>query len=144
LDTSGSYSNLLTSNGYRFTYSQNKVITSVNNAVWPTGLHLQELTSGSVGPAKATIARIDKKPFSIVSFSATLLCSVVGESASFKWVPRLLGEDLLNDEVLYSTNGYGTGTTLTFNSLSLLTGGDSYSVTFPCDVVLNSITVSLL
>jgi hypothetical protein len=116
----------------------------VNNVVWPTGLHLQALTSGSVGPAKATITRTDKKPFSIASFTATLLCSAVGESACFQWVPRLRGEDLLNDPILYSTNGYGTGTTLTFNSLSLLAGGDSYSVTFPCDVVLNSITVSLL
>jgi hypothetical protein len=143
LDTSGTYSNLLTSNGYRFTYSQNKVITSVNNVEWPTGLHLQALTSGSVGPAKATIARTDKKPFSIPSFSVTLLCNAVGGSASFKWVPKLLGEDLLNDEVIYSTNGYGTGTKFTFDTLNSLSGGDSYSVTFPCDVVLNSITVSL-
>jgi hypothetical protein len=99
MDNSSINSNTVTTNGFSFTYSQDKLFTGgyglyipvgrYNAVFWPVGLHLQAITTGTFGSAQATITRTDKKPFSIESFTARLLCNTAGPGADFEWVPKL-------------------------------------------------------
>jgi hypothetical protein len=99
MDNSSINSNTITTNGFRFTYTQDKLFTGgyglyipvgrFNAVFWPTGLHLQAITTGTVGFAQVTITRADKKPFTIQSFTAKLLCNTAGAGADFEWVPKL-------------------------------------------------------
>lgn len=163
LDTSGQTFNTLTSEGYRFTYSQDKLFTGgvgltipigrSNSISWPVGLHAQGITVDPVDKARVTIQRTDGNVFDIEAFS-TVIYSFSSAGADFEVVPKLLGEDLYNDPVYFPGTG-NTGIRYTYNrsgtiypggltygqSTSPLTGADSYTIAYFGDFGLTGITL---
>ena len=109
LNTAGKYSNSLTTQGYVFTYSQDKVLGRPITVTWPTGLEMQSV-SGVPLPATlkvqifisffnkftsvcyeimltffiGKVQRVDLKPFTITTFTVRLICSTLATGASIE------------------------------------------------------------
>ena len=151
LDQSGTTFNVLTSQGYRFTYSQDKLFTGnlglgpigrSNVVSWPNGLHAQAVTIAPYQKAHVTIERVDGNVFDIQSFSTAIYSNTAAGGANFEVGAQLAGEDLYNDPVMFEAAGYWA-TPYTYNrsgttgpsgvipygqNTSLLTGGDRYTI----------------
>lgn len=158
LDQSGTTFNVLTSQGYRFTYSQDKLFTGnlgggpigrSNVLSWPTGLHAQSVTIAPYQKAHVTIERVDGNVFDIQSFSTAIYSYTAAGGANFEVVAQLGGEDLYNDPVMFEAAGYW-GTPYTYNrsgttgpsgvipygqNTSRLTGADRYTINLFSDFV---------
>jgi len=83
LNTAATYSNTLTSQGYKFTYSQDKLVGRPVTVVWPAGLMLQAVT-GVPLPASLTVSRVDKQVFSITKFTVRLICGTLATDADIE------------------------------------------------------------
>jgi len=137
--------------GYSFQYEQDKLFTGgisstpigrSNAVVWPQGLHAQAITTGAAIPATVTIFRPDNRPFSILSFTAMLLCNTAATGADFEVAAILQGNDLVNSPFVYGATGYAHNV-FTYDTSTSLIGADTYSFTLFCDFALTSITLSL-
>ncbi len=161
LINSGTVSNTIASHGYIFEYSQDKLFTGGvgmvtpigrNNVVsWPNGLHAQAITTGPTAGDKAyvTITREDGGTFDILSFTAKLLANTSPPGAEFEVVPKLDGEEILDDPVFFDATGYysqnftytRTPSPYLGQSTLPLTGYDSYKIGLWVDFGLMSLTV---
>lgn len=115
LVSSGTTSDTLMSEGYRFTYTRDKLFTGgvgLTNPIgrgvripWPEGVEAQYVTSGS-NPTKAsiTIRREDGSVFDLTSFTVKLLANA-GAGRAIEIVPLLNGEEPLNNPLYFDASG---------------------------------------
>ena len=147
--TSGTTSDTVSSEGYLFTVTRDKLFTggvgSTNpigrylRVLWPEGLEAQAVTAGpNPGGARITIKRQDGDPFAIPSFTFQLLANTGGAGASLEVMPMLKGEDAFSDPLIYDATGYA-GRRFT-NNPSQLSGFDTYKMSLYVDFALMSIT----
>ena len=147
---SGTTWDTISSEGYLFTVTRDKLFTGgigLTNPIgryirvpWPDGLEVQAVTAGPVtSGAKLTIERQDEQPFAIQSFTAQLLANTAGAGASFEIMPKLNGEDALPDPFMYNATGYA-GSRFTYNTPELATF-DAYTISLYVDYALMRLTV---
>ena len=145
---SGTTSDTISSAGYVFTLSRDKLFTGgLPNPIgrslrvnWPDGLEAQAVTAGPVtGPARIDIKRQDSQPFAIQSFTAKLLADTGGAGASIEIMPMLNGEDGVPNPFKYDATGY-YNQLFSYNTPPL-TGFDAYKITLYVDYALMSLTV---
>jgi hypothetical protein len=145
----GATSDTLSSEGYLFTYTRDKLFTGgvgMTNPIgryvrvsWPEGLEAQAVTAGpNPGGAKLIISRQDGQPFDLPAFSFKLLANTAGAGAAMEVMPKLNGEDARPDPFMYDATGY-YGQNFTYPG-SLLTGGDAYIFSLYVDFALTGFT----
>jgi len=157
LVTVATTSDTLTSHGYQFTYTRDYLFTGGTgqiigrpvNVNWPTGLHAQYITAGP-NPAKAsvTIRRVDGDVFDILDFTVQLLANP-GAGRAFEVVPKLGGEEPLNDPIQFDCSGGSSYSIFTYShtpnylgqTTVPLSGYDSYQIGLTLDYALLDITV---
>jgi len=150
LVASGTTSDTLSSEGYLFTLTRDKLFTGgvgLTNPIgrtvripWPDGLEAQAVTTGpALSAAKITIKRQDGQLFAIESFTAKLLANTAGAGGAFEIMPLLNGQDGVPDPFLYDATGY-YGQNFTYHSPEL-TGFDAYIMTLYVDYAWMSLTV---
>jgi hypothetical protein len=154
--TVGTTSDTMVSQGYRFVYTRDYLFTGGTGQIigrpvsvnWPDGLQAQYVTAGpNPVQASVTISRLDGDVFDILSFSARLLANP-GAGRAFEVVPKLDGEEPLNDPIEFDCSG-GPAIVYTYNqtpnhlgqSTAPLTGYDSYEIGLTLDYALLSITL---
>lgn len=155
---SGTTSDTISSSGYIFTYTLDKLFTGYADGSgtptgrsvaisWPNGVEAQAVTVGPTGPAQITIQRIDGNVFDITSFTAKLLANTAATGASFEVMPLLNGNDGFADPLFFDASGY-YGSTFSYNespnylgSTSLLKGFDSYTFSLFVDFALTGLTL---
>ncbi len=155
---SGATSDTIKSNGYIFTYTRDKFFTGgvgltepVGRFVsvsWPTGVQAQAVTAGPVtGKARITLSREDGALFGITAFTAKLLANTFGTGAEIEVVPKLNGEEVLNDPIFLDASGSGNQS---FNysltggyrhDTSALHGYDSYEIGLFVDFAITALTL---
>ncbi len=147
---SASTSDTLSSQGYLFTLSRDKLFTGgvgMTNPIgrtvripWPQGLEAQAVTAGpSPGGATITIQRQDGEPFSIESLTARLLANTAGAGGAFEIMPMLNGEDGLQDPLALDATGYA-GNTFSY-ATPTLAGFDTYTIKLYVDFALTALTL---
>lgn len=150
LVVSGTTSDTISSAGYLFTFTRDKLFTGgigLTNPIgrylrvhWPDGIEAQAVTAGPVtSGARIDIKREDGQPFAIQSFTAQLLANTAGAGAAMEIMPMLNGEDGVPDPFMYDATGY-YGMHFTYNTPPL-TGYDAYKITLYVDYALMSLTV---
>lgn len=150
LVSAGVTSDTISSEGYLFTYTRDKLFTGgvgLTNPIgryvripWPNGLEAQAVTAGpSPSGARLDIRRQDGAVFDITSFRAKLLANTAGAGASWEIMPKLNGEDGLADPVMFNATGY-YGQEFNY-SPTQLTGYDAYKMTLYVDFAMMSLTV---
>ncbi len=150
-------SDTISSEGYVFTYTRDKLFTGgvgltnpIGRAVripWPDGVEAQYITSGpNPGKAKIIIQRLDGAVFDLTAFTAKLLANA-GAGRAIEIVPLLNGQEPLNDPLYFDVSGnYGNefaydttpnhlGTTVA------LTNYDAYVINLTLDYALVSLTL---
>ncbi|BAN34893.1 hypothetical protein SCD_n01055 [Sulfuricella denitrificans skB26] len=151
LVASGATSDTISSNGYLFTYTRDKLFTGgVSTAEpgryvrvpWPDGVEAQAVTVGPVSKPQITISRVDGNVFDITAFTAKLLASSGGAGGAFEVVPLINGEDKYKDPVAFNATGY-TNQIFSYGSpsTSLLTGADAYKFSLYVDFALTGLTL---
>jgi len=150
LVTSGTTSDTISSEGYLFTVTRDKLFTGgvgLTNPIgrylrvhWPDGLEAQAVTAGpNPSGARITIKRQDGEPFAVQSFNFQLLANTAGAGASLEVMPMLNGEDAFPDPVMYDATGYA-GRRFT-NNTPQLSGFDAYKMSLYVDFALMRLTV---
>jgi hypothetical protein len=157
LVTTGTTSDTISSEGYLFTYTRDKLFTGgvgltnpVGRAVripWPDGVEAQYVTSGpNPGNAKITLRRVDGAVFDLTSFTAHLLANA-GAGRAIEIVPLLNGEEPLNDPLYFDVSGnYGNefsyDTTPNYlGTTAALTNYDAYVINLTLDYALTALTL---
>jgi len=161
LVTSGTNSDTISSEGYEFTYTLDKLFTGgvgltepIGRSVrvpWPVGVEAQGITTGpQQGSAKMTIKRVDGALFSMPSLTFKLLANTAGAGATLEIMPILDGEDGLNDPVFFQASGY-YGQQFSYNTASspphlgttiALVNFEEYKITLYVDFALTALTLS--
>ena len=150
LVSSGTTSDTLSSAGYVFTLTRDKLFTGgigLTNPIgrqlrvhWPDGLEAQAVTAGPVtSGARVDIRRQDREPFAIQSFTGQLLANTYGAGAALEIMPMLNGEDGAPDPFMYDATGYYS-MRFTYNTPQLA-GFDAYKMTLYVDYALLSLTL---
>ena len=148
LVASGATSETLSSEGYLFTFTRDKLFTGggglpIGRAVrvpWPDGLEAQAVTAGpTTSGAKIVVRREDGQLFAIESFTAKLLANTAGAGAAIEVMPLLNGEDGVPNPFMYDATGFYGGT-FPYDTPELA-GFDTYQVTLYVDFALMSLTV---
>lgn len=150
LVASGTTSDTISSEGYLFTFTRDKLFTGaigltnpIGRAVripWPDGLEAQAVTAGPTpSGARISIQREDGQLFAIESFTARLLANTGGAGAAFEIMPLLNGEDGAPDPFMYNATGYA-GSQFTYDTPELA-GFDAYQMTLYVDYALMRLTV---
>ena len=159
---SGTTSDTISSNGYLFTYTRDKLFTGgvgmpdpVGRAVrvpWPEGVEAQAVTVPPPGvtdyKARITLSRVDSDVFDLNAFSFQLLGNTYGAGATIEIMPLVDGEDALNDPVFFDANGY-YGQVFSYNeqspsylgNTSSLKGYDTYKIGLYVDFALKGLTL---
>ncbi len=154
---SGETSDTISSNGYLFTYTRDKLFTGgvgrtdpigrLVRVPWPEGIEAQAVTTGPVSDATISIERVDGKPFALRAFTARLLGNTAATGASIEIMPTLNGQDGLGDPVAFDVSGY-YGTDFSYDTTpsylgttGLLTGFDAYTITLFVDFALTGLTL---
>lgn len=151
LVTSGVTSDTISSNGYLFTVTRDKLFTGGTGQIigrsvripWPVGLEAQAVTTPPPGitdyKARMTLRRVDGGLFDLQSFSLRLLANTGGAGAALEIMPLVDGEDAFSDPVQFDVTGY-YGATFSYDtspnhlgSTALLTGFDTYKVSLYVD-----------
>jgi len=157
LVTSGTTSDTISTEGYLFAYTLDKLFTGGGSTIigrtqivqWPDGLHAQAVTSGPVtGPAQITIRRVDGGVFDLDALNFKLLANTWATGADLEITPMLDGNDgpqvFLDASGSYS-NTFSYSTTLSdyrgFNT-STLKGYDTYNLSLFVDFALTGITLT--
>ena len=155
---SGVTSDTISSEGYLFTYTRDKLFTGgiglpdpIGRPVrvaWPDGVEAQAVTAGP-NPSKAqiTIQRVDGDVFDLTAFTAKLLANTAGTGGSFEIMPSLNGEDGFADPLYFDATGIA-GNTFSYDetpnilgSTALLKGFDTYTVNLFVDYALTGLTL---
>ena len=157
---SGVTSDTISSQGYLFTYTRDKLFTGGlgggpigrgERVSWPDGVEAQAVTTPPPGvtdqKARITIQRVDGDVFDLTAFSAKLLANTFGAGGSFEVVPFLNGEEVLSDPVVFDASGTA-GNVFSYDtspnplgSTALLTGFDKYTIDLYVDFALVGLTV---
>jgi hypothetical protein len=164
--TNGVTSDTISSNGYLFTYTRDKLFTGGTGTIigrsvltpWPIGVEAQAVTTPPPGitdyAARMTISRVDGGVFDIVSFTSRLWANTAATGAALEIMPLVNGEDAFPDPVFFDMSGYYSQS-FSYNSspnpwgsTSTLTGFDTYKVALFVDfaftdLVLNDASVPL-
>ncbi len=158
--SSGVTSDTISSEGYLFTYTRDKLFTGglgggpigrAERVSWPNGVEAQAVTTPPPGvtdyKARITLERVDGEVFDITAFSAKLLANTAGAGGKFEVVPFLNGEEVFNDPVEFDATGIA-GNVFSYNtspnplgSTVLLTGFDKYMIGLYVDFALVGLTV---
>ena len=157
LATSGTTSDTISTEGYLFTYTLDKLFTGGGSTIigrtqlvqWPDGLHAQAVTSGTVtGPAQVTIRRVDGGVFDLDALGFTLLANTWATGADVEITPILDGSDgpqVFLDASGSSWNTFSYSNTLSdyrgFNT-STLKGYDTYKLSLFVDFALTGVTLT--
>lgn len=150
LVTAGTTSDTISSEGYLFTLTRDKLFTGgygLTNPIgrsiripWPDGLEAQAVTTGpAVGGAQIVIKRQDGLPFAITSFTAKILANTAGAGGTFEIMPLLNGQDGVPNPFTYDATGY-YGNSFTYNTPELR-GFDTYNMSLYVDFAVMSLTV---
>lgn len=153
-------SDTITSNGYRFTYTRDKLFTGgtgvpIGRPVrvpWPEGVEAQAVTTPPPGvfdyKARIILARVDGGLFDLPSFSVKLLANTAGAGGALEIMPLINGEDAFPDPLYFDVTGY-YGNVFHYDtspnplgSTALLTGFDTYKMTLYVDYALVSLTLA--
>lgn len=155
---SGVTSDTVSSEGYLFTYTRDKLFTGgiglpdpIGRPVrvaWPDGVEAQAVTSGpNPGKAQITIERVDGGVFDLTAFTAQLLANTAATGAAFEIMPTLGGEDAFADPLYFDASGY-YGSTFSYDespsylgSTSLLKGFEQYKIGLFVDFALTGLTL---
>lgn len=157
LVASGATSDTISSEGYLFTYTRDKLFTGglgggpigrPLRVSWPEGVEAQAVTAGpNPGKAKITIERVDGDIFDLTAFSAKLLANTAGAGGTFEVVPFLDGEEALANPVTYDATGIA-GNVFSYDtspnplgSTVLLTGFDKYTIDLYVDFAIVGLTL---
>ncbi len=152
-------SDTISSYGYLFTYSRDKLFTGgvgmtepIGRYVripWPQGIEAQGITTGpAVGTgARITIRRIDGAVFDLTAFTARLLANTVGTGGAIEIMPIMDGEDGLNDPLAFDASG-SAGMEFSYDtspnhlgSTALLKGYEEYKLKLFVDFALTALTL---
>lgn len=152
-------SDTISSNGYLFTYTRDKLFTGGTGHVigrpvrvdWPSGVEAQAVTTPPPGvtdyKARIVLERVDAQVFDLKAFTFQLLANTGGAGASIEVVPFLDGEEVLPDPVVFDATGY-YGSTFSydtspnpFGSTAILTGFDKYDISLYVDYALVALTL---
>ena len=150
LVASGVTSDTISSEGYVFTVTRDKLFTGgvgLTNPIgrhirvpWPDGLEAQAVTAGpNPSSARINIKRQDGELFAIESFTARLLANTGGAGGAWEMMPMLNGEDGVPNPFMYNATGIA-GNQFTYTTPEL-TGFDEYKMTLYVDFALMSLTV---
>lgn len=155
---SGVTSDTISSNGYVFTYTRDKLFTGgigltdpIGRPVrvaWPDGVEAQAVTSGpNPGKAQIVITRVDGDVFDLTAFTARLLANTSGTGGAIEIMPSLNGEDGFNDPLYFDASG-NAGNSFSYDespsylgSTALLKGFDRYSIDLFVDFALTGLTL---
>lgn len=158
LVSSGVTSDTISSNGYLFTYTRDKLFTGgigmtdpIGRPVrvnWPTGIEAQAVTTGpNPSGARITISRQAGGVFDLPAFTAKLLANTAATGASIEIMPSLNGEDAFNDPLYFDASGY-YGSTFSYDtspnywgSTARLTGYDKYTIGLFVDYALIALSL---
>lgn len=151
LVAAGTTSDSVSSEGYLFTVTMDKLFTGgvgLTNPIgrnlrvrWPDGLEAQAVTAGPVtSKARIDLKRLDGQPFEIDSFTARLLANTAGAGAAFEIMPMLDGEDAVPDPFMYNASGVA-GNQFSYQTPELAQF-DAYKITLYVDFALMSLTVT--
>lgn len=158
LVSTGTTSDTISSEGYQFTYTRDKLFTGgigLTNPVgrtvrvpWPQGVEAQAVTVGpSLSGGKIVLERVDGTPFALSAFTARLLANTGGAGAQFEIMPLLNGDDALKDPLYFDATGYYGGefsydTSANYlGSTALLTNFEAYVITLYVDFALTALTL---
>jgi len=159
LVTSGVTSDTISSRGYLFTYTRDKLFTGgtgqpIGRAVrvpWPDGVEAQAVTTPPPGvfdyKARITLERVDGQVFDLTAFTAQLLANTAGAGGSIEIMPLVNGEDAFTDPLFFDATGY-TWQTFSYDtspnpwgSTALLTGYATYKINLYVDFALVALTL---
>jgi hypothetical protein len=157
LVSTGTISDTISSEGYLFTYTRDKLFTGgvgLTNPIgrtvripWPDGVEAQYVTSGP-NPTKAsiTVRRVDGALFDLTSFTAKLLANA-GAGRSIEIVPLMNGEEPLDNPLYFDVSG-NYGQSFSYNtspnylgSTAALTNYDAYQINLTLDYALTALTL---
>lgn len=117
LVATGTTSDTVSSEGYQFTYTRDKLFTGgygMTNPIgrpvrvpWPQGVEAQAVTTGpQPGGARITLRRVDGTPFDVTALSFKLLANTAGAGARLEIMPVANGEDAFKDPLYFEASGY--------------------------------------
>jgi len=155
---SGVTSDTISSSGYLFTYTRDKLFTGgtgqpIGRSVrvpWPTGVEAQAVTTPPPGvtdyKARLTVQRVDGSVFDLRAFTAQLLANTGGAGGSIEIMPVLNGQEAFNDPLYFDATGF-YGQTFSYDtspnpwgSTALLTGFDTYKIGLYVDFAMVALT----
>jgi hypothetical protein len=156
---SGVTSDTISSNGYLFTYTRDKLFTGGTGTpigrpvlvTWPNGVEAQAVTTPPPGvtdyKARITLQRVDGGVFALTAFTFKLLANTAGAGGTLEIMPSLNGEDGFADPLYFDATGY-SGSLFSYNtspnpwgSTALLTGFDTYRIGLYVDYALVALTL---
>lgn len=157
---SGVTSESISSSGYVFTYTRDKLFTGgtgqiIGRAVrvpWPEGVEAQAVTTPPPGvtdhKARMTLRRVDGNVFDLTAFTVKILASTAGAGGAIEIMPLVDGEDAFNDPIAFDVSGY-SGQTFSYDtspnpwgSTALLTGYDTYKIALYVDFAMVALTLN--
>lgn len=160
LEDSGVTSDTISSRGFLFTYTRDKLFTGgtgqpIGRPVripWPDGVEAQAVTTPPPGvtdyKARITIRRVDGHVFDFTAFTAKLLANTAGAGGAIEIMPLVNGEDAFADPLYFDVTGY-YGQTFSYDttpnpwgSTALLTGYDTYKVALYVDFAFVALTLN--
>jgi len=150
-------SDTISSEGYLFTYTRDKLFTGgvgLTNPIgrpvripWPVGVEAQYVTAGpNPGNAKITVARVDGAVFDLTALTAKLLANA-GAGRAIEIVPLLNGQEPLNDPLYFDVSGnYGSEFSYDtspnyLGTTAALTNYDAYVINLSLDFALVALTL---
>lgn len=158
---SGVTSDTISSNGFLFTYTHDKLFTGgigpdpigrMVHVPWPEGIEAQSVTTpppgGNSQKAQIFIERVDGNAFDLTSFTAKLLANTSGAGGSIEIMPSLNGEDAFNDPLYFNATGnYGQSFSYDtspnyLGSTALLKNFESYKVTLYVDFAFTALVMT--
>lgn len=123
----------ISSNGYLFTYTRDKLYTGGTGTVigrperihWPQGVEAQAVTTPPPGSfdykARITLKRVDGDVFDVPAFSVMLLANTAGAGGAVEVMPLLNGEAGLPDPAMFNASGY-YGSTFSYDETTVYAG----------------------
>ncbi len=141
LVATGVTSDTVSSEGYRFTVTRDKLFTGgvgLTNPIgrtvrvpWPQGLEAQAVTAGPApGGAQIIIQRTDGLPFDLPAFTFKLLANTGGAGGSLEIMPLVDGEDAFNDPLAFDATGYA-GNQFSYNATPNYLGSTARLTNYP-------------
>jgi PEP-CTERM motif-containing protein len=153
---SGATSDTVTSEGYLFTYTRDKLFTGggsepigrIVRVPWPEGVEAQAVTAGpNPGKAKITLERVDGDVFDLTTFTGRLLANTAGAGGSFEVVPFFDGEAVFQNPVVFNATGFA-GSEFSYDtspnpqgSTALLRRFDKYTIDLYVDFAIVGLTL---